>query len=160
MTEALKYLLHTDPKITGILRKDRLVANFALWLGEKYFYPDADASAVDSSNPGFFGVYDDVVRHWGTSRVTDSIDDLLRYHYSNTVDDDDEKDIPDFRWYPFDAMPFEVAAIVRLNALEGVPFPERHSEIARHALVPDAASSFPSDANLERVADLFNEYFS
>lgn len=160
MTEALKYLLHTDPKITGVLRKDRQVANFALWLGEKHFYPDANASPVDSSNPGFFGVYHDVVRRWGTSHVTDSIDDLLGYHYSNTVDDDDENEIPDFRWYPFDAIPFEVAAIVRLNALDGVHFSERHSEIARHAHIPDDASSFPTDGNLERVADLFNEYFS
>lgn len=155
MLDALRFVLEDGGSANPSL--DLCVANFAIWLGETYLHNKQGALCV--AGGGQLGTYVEVIQAWGTSRVVDSIPALLNYHYCNTNDDGIGR-VSGFSWCPFDAIPFEVVAIVRLNSLMGVDFSSIQHEIGQYSLALDAADTDVADFCLNRIEEKFGTYFS
>lgn len=157
MLDALRVVLGDESSKNAHL--DHHAANFAVWLGEQYLQEEHSIALHSPDREESFGVYSDVIQAWGASGVVELMPSLLKYHYANT-DDDGRGRIPCFKWSPFDAIPFEVIAIVRLNSLRGIDFSPVLNEVGRHLMTLDAAATDVADLYLDRIEEKFGLFFS
>lgn len=157
MLDALRFLLGATD--SGRTHLDFHAVNFAVWLGDSYLQGKQDALVGAADGVDKFGIYGGVVQDWGTSRVVESIPTLLNYHYANT-DDDGVGRVPGFVWCPFDAIPFEVVAIIGLNSSLGVDFSPVRDQIGHCSIAVDLAAKDVADSSIDRIEDKFSVYFS
>lgn len=157
MLDALRFVRGDESSKNAHL--DHHAANFAVWLGEQYLQDKHSIVLHSPDRKESFGVYSDVIQAWGTSGVVELIPSLLKYHYANT-DDDGRGRIPGFKWTPFDAIPFEVVAIVRLNSLKGIDFSPVQNEVGQHLMTMDTAVPDVADLYLDRIEEKFGLFFS
>jgi hypothetical protein len=69
------------------------------------------------------GAYAGLVRNWNGDRFGDSLVAVCDYHCRNMEDVGDES-IAEFKYPPFDIMPIEILAIMKVRATVGLEIPE------------------------------------
>ena len=157
MLDALRFLL--DGIDSDRSHLDFHVANFAVWLGDSYLQGKQGVLVGGSDGADKFGIYSCVISAWGTSRVVGAIPDLLKYHYANT-DDGGVGRVPGFVWCPFDAIPFEVVAIIGLHSSSGVDFSPVQDQVENYTIVLNSIAKDVVDSNIDRIEEKFRVYFS
>lgn len=96
----------------------------------------------------------------GTSAVAEFVPKLIEYHVSQ-VDDEGDAQIPIFKLAPFDFVPFEILAIISVNAKRGVDFSASRDLLDLLASMKDFHIEIVRvDRYIERLEDLVATYFS
>lgn len=109
------------------------------------------------------GVYGEVVRSWSDpKRLRDALLAACEYHCENMVDTGDEDFTPEFRDPPFDLVPAEILAVIRVRERLGLETPAvDHPLLAldffRHAAA--AAEVRIEDDLIARVSDKYDQFF-